>query len=54
MQELLRLDLLNDGGDVFIYNAHRPRSINAMSWSPGGEYLASASNDGTVHVWHVI
>ena len=24
-----------------------------MAWSPGGQYIASASHDGVVQLWHV-
>ncbi|HEY1351869.1 MAG TPA: protein kinase [Ktedonobacteraceae bacterium] len=30
-----------------------PKTIWAVSWSPDGKYIASASDDGTSHVWNV-
>jgi WD40 repeat protein len=32
------------------YRAHR-EAIRAVAWSPNGASLASASDDGMVHVW---
>jgi len=29
------------------------KTIWAASWSPNGQYIASASDDGTAHVWNV-
>jgi WD40 repeat protein len=34
------------------FNDHT-KTIWAVSWSPNGQYIASASDDGTSHVWNV-
>ncbi len=34
------------------YSGHA-ETIQAIAWSPDGIYIASASDDGTVQVWHV-
>ncbi|MHB8599496.1 MAG: protein kinase domain-containing protein [Ktedonobacteraceae bacterium] len=34
------------------YSGHA-EAIRAIAWSPDGTYIASASDDGTVQVWHV-
>lgn len=34
------------------YSSHS-ETIQALAWSPDGAYIASASDDGTVQVWHV-
>jgi eukaryotic-like serine/threonine-protein kinase len=35
---------------LLIYQGHKG-AINTVAWSPDGKYIASASTDGTVHVW---
>ena len=40
----------NDGG-VTTLSGHSDE-VNAIKWSPTGRLLASASDDGTVHVFH--
>src|SRR5437667_365767 len=35
----------------FTYQGHSDY-VSAVAWSPDGTYIASASNDGTVQVWH--
>ena len=34
----------------FIYRGHKQR-VKALAWSPGGTRIASASDDGSVHLW---
>jgi WD40 repeat protein len=34
------------------FNDHT-KTIWAVSWSPNGKYIASASDDGTSHIWNV-
>ncbi|WP_353739784.1 WD40 repeat domain-containing protein [Thermogemmatispora sp.] len=35
---------------VLSYGGHRDL-VQAVAWSPQGDWLASASSDGEVHVW---
>src|SRR5205085_2421832 len=34
----------------FTFSGHSD-GVNAVAWSPDSKHIASASNDGTVHVW---
>ncbi|SRR6266566_7384219 len=38
------------GRSTFIYRGHS-HYVNAVTWSPDGKYIASASIDRTVQVW---
>lgn len=39
------------GERILMYTGHKA-SINALAWSPDGNYLASGSGDQTVQIWH--
>lgn len=39
-------------GPLMTFNDHS-KTIWAVSWSPDGKYIASASDDGTSHIWNV-
>jgi WD40 repeat protein len=41
------------GVTVAIYRGHAA-SVNALAWSPDGQRIASASFDGTVHLWRAL
>jgi WD40 repeat protein len=38
------------GSSIFTYSNHLS-PINAVAWSPDGQYLASGGDDKIVHVW---
>ncbi len=38
------------GKHVFIYRGHA-LTVAALAWSPTGQFIASASSDGTVGFW---
>jgi serine/threonine protein kinase len=40
-------------GEILIYRGHSG-PVTSVSWAPGGQYIASGSEDGTVHVWQAI
>ncbi len=39
-------------GTVMITYLSHTDAVNAVAWSPDGNTIASASNDGTVHIWN--
>lgn len=41
----------NEGNVPLIYMGHTA-AVNCITWSPDGEYIASASDDQTVQVWN--
>ncbi len=36
---------------IYIYRGHTDR-VSTVAWSPDGQYIASGSNDKTVHIWN--
>jgi WD40 repeat protein len=38
---------------LFTYRSHID-TVNAISWSPDGKYIASGSDDKTVQVWYSV
>lgn len=44
-------DIASGGIDVLTYTGHKG-AVHAVSWSPKGAFIASASSDGTVQVWN--
>jgi eukaryotic-like serine/threonine-protein kinase len=41
---------VQSGALISTYSGHRDY-IEALAWSPDGTYIASASDDTTVHIW---
>jgi len=48
--EILVWDFTTNGL-IVTYRGHQKNTINALTWSPTQQILASAATDGTVHVW---
>ncbi len=42
-----------NGEHIYTYTGHS-KGVAAVAWSPNGMRIASASKDGTVHVWDVV